>query len=172
MNNTTIIAAQAMDLNDYNSALCGSGTATKFVNGRLELVNGLCVPDIYSGSILKPEHKNPSTLEVVQYESTKHDNLPEHARQMIEWIEEAEYEMLYNYMNSKDEWTRLVNIKEDGSEEIVWVHKSEVVDDVVEDYEKFLVGGLAEVEKGYAVPVEYEGELVALKKMFNLSIDC
>ena len=115
MNNTTIIAAQAMDLNDYNSALCGSGTSTKLINGRLELVNGLCVPDIHSGSILKPEHKNPSTLEVIQYESTKHNHLPEHARQMIEWIEEAEYEMLYNYMNSKDEWTRLVSINEDGT---------------------------------------------------------
>lgn len=172
MNNTTIIAAQAMDLNDYNSALCGSGTATKLVNGEVVTVNGLYSPDIYSDSILKPEHKNPSTLEVIQYESTKHNNLPEHARQMIEWIEEAEYEMLYNYMNSKDEWTRLVSINEDGTEKITWIHKDEVVNDVIEDYEKFLVGGLAEVEKGYAVPVEYEGELVALKKMFNLSIDC
>jgi hypothetical protein len=115
---------------------------------------------------------NPSTLEVIQYESTKHNHLPEHARQMIEWIEEAEYEMLHDYMNSKEEWTRLVKIKADGSEEIVWIHKSELVNDVIEDYEKFLVGGLAEVEKEYEVPVEYEGELVALKKMFNLSIDC
>jgi hypothetical protein len=166
MNNTTIIAAPGMDLNNYGSALCGSGTSTKLINGRLELVNGLCAPNVYK------ENKNPSTLEVVEYESTKHDNLPEYARQMIEWIEEAEYEMLHNYMNSKDEWTRLVKIKADGSEEIVWIHKSEVVNDVIEDYEKFLVGGLAEVEKGYAVPVEYEGELVALKKMFNLSVDC
>lgn len=169
MNNTTNIAAQAMDLNDYNSALCGSGTSTKLVNGEVVTTNGLYSPTICGGSFT---HKSPSTLEVIQYESTKHNNLPEHARQMIEWIEEAEYEMLYNYMNSKDEWTRLVSINEDGTEKITWIHKDEVVNDVVEDYEKFLVGGLAEVEKGYAVPVEYEGELVALKKMFNLSIDC
>lgn len=182
---------KAMDLNEYNSQLCRSGCSLQHLE-TMGNISGLAVQDLYSGSILKPnitENKNmldlihttrpnsktktqPSTLEVVEYESTKHDHLPDYARAMIEMIEEAEYEMLYNYMNSKDEWTRLVSINEDGTEKITWIHKDEVVNDVVEDYEKFLVGGLAEVEKGYAVPVEYEGELVALKKMFNLSIDC
>uniref|UniRef100_A0AAU6NVC2 Uncharacterized protein n=1 Tax=Escherichia phage 1-6af TaxID=3117707 RepID=A0AAU6NVC2_9CAUD len=183
---------KAMDLNEYNSQLCRSGCSLQ----RLETmgnVSGLAVQDLYSGSILKPnitENKNmldlihttrpnsktksaPSTLEVVEYESTKHDHLPDYARAMIEMIEEAEYEMLHDYITSKDEWHRDVRIEEDGTEIITWIHKSELVDDALRDYEKFLVDGsiLLEEEKGVELP--WEGETIALGKMFNLSVgDC
>lgn len=183
---------KAMDLNEYNSQLCRSGCSLQ----HLEImgnISGLAVQDLYSGSILKPnitENKNmldlihttrpnsktktqPSTLEVVEYESTKHDHLPDYARAMIEMIEEAEYEMLHDYITSKDEWHRDVRIEEDGTETITWIHKSELVDDALRDYEKFLVDGsiLLEEEKGVELP--WEGEIVTLGKMFNLSVgDC
>ena len=185
---------KAMDLNEYNSQLCRSGCSLQHLE-TMGNVSGLAVQDLYSGSILKPnitENKNmldlihttrpdsktktktqPSTLEVVEYESTKHDHLPDYARAMIEMIEEAEYEMLHDYITSKDEWHRDVRIEEDGTETITWIHKSELVDDALRDYEKFLVDGsiLLEEEKGVELP--WEGETVALGKMFNLSVgDC
>lgn len=119
------------------------------------------------------KRKCPSNLEVVPYVSTKHDHLPDYARAMIEMIEEAEYEMLHDYITSKDEWHRDVRIEEDGTETITWIHKSELVDDALRDYEKFLVDGsiLLEEEKGVELP--WEGETIALGKMFNLSVgDC
>lgn len=183
---------KAMDLNDYNSQLCRSGCSLQHLE-TMGNISGLAVQDLYSGSILKPnitENKNmldlihttrpnsktktqPSTLEVVEYESTKHDHLPDYARAMIEMIEEAEYEMLHDYITSKDEWHRDVRIEEDGTETITWIHKSELVDDALRDYEKFLVDGsiLLEEEKGVELP--WEGEIVTLGKMFNLSVgDC
>ncbi|UAG58503.1 hypothetical protein [Escherichia phage FS2B] len=181
---------KAMDMVDYNSQLCRSGCSLQHLE-TMGNVSGLAVQDLYSGSILKPnitENKNmldlihttrpnsktqPSTLEVVEYESTKHDHLPDYARAMIEMIEEAEYEMLHDYITSKDEWHRDVRIEEDGTETITWIHKSELVDDALRDYEKFLVDGsiLLEEEKGVELP--WEGETVALGKMFNLSVgDC
>lgn len=183
---------KAMDLNEYNSQLCRSGCSLQHLE-TMGNVSGLAVQDLYSGSILKPnitENKNmldlihttrpnsktktqPSTLEVVEYESTKHDHLPDYARAMIEMIEEAEYEMLHDYITSKDEWHRDVRIEEDGTETITWIHKSELVDDALRDYEKFLVDGsiLLEEEKGAELP--WEGETIALGKMFNLSVgDC
>lgn len=183
---------KAMDMIDYNSQLCRSGCSLQHLE-TMGNISGLAVQDLYSGSILKPtitENKNmldlihttrpdsktktqPSTLEVVEYESTKHDHLPDYARAMIEMIEEAEYEMLHDYITSKDEWHRDVRIEEDGTETITWIHKSELVDDALRDYEKFLVDGsiLLEEEKGVELP--WEGETVALGKMFNLSVgDC
>ena len=183
---------KAMDLNEYNSQLCRSGCSLQHLE-TMGNVSGLAVQDLYSGSILKPnitENKNmldlihttrpdsktktqPSTLEVIEYESTKHDHLPDYARAMIEMIEEAEYEMLHDYITSKDEWHRDVRIEEDGTETITWIHKSELVDDALRDYEKFLVDGsiLLEGEKGVELP--WEGETIALGKMFNLSVgDC
>lgn len=183
---------KAMDMVDYNSQLCRSGCSLQHLE-TMGNISGLAVQDLYSGSILKPnitENKNmldlihttrpnsktktqPSTLEVVEYESTKHDHLPEYARAMIEMIEEAEYEMLHDYITSKDEWHRDVRIEEDGTETITWIHKSELVDDALRDYEKFLVDGsiLLEEEKGVELP--WEGEIVTLGKMFNLSVgDC
>lgn len=183
---------KAMGLNDYNSQLCRSGCSLQHLE-TMGNISGLAIQDLYSGSILKPtitENKNmldlihttrpdsktktqPSTLEVVEYESTKHDHLPDYARAMIEMIEEAEYEMLHDYITSKDEWHRDVRIEEDGTETITWIHKSELVDDALRDYEKFLVDGsiLLEEEKGVELP--WEGETVALGKMFNLSVgDC
>ena len=102
---------KAMDLNEYNSQLCRSGCSLQHLE-TMGNISGLAVQDLYSGSILKPnitENKNmldlihttrpdsktktqPSTLEVIEYESTKHDHLPDYARAMIEMIEEAEYE--------------------------------------------------------------------------------
>ncbi|BEH83292.1 hypothetical protein [Escherichia phage phiEc_1] len=183
---------KAMDMVDYNSQLCCSGCSLQHLE-TMGNISGLAVQDLYSGSILKPnitENKNmldlihttrpdsktktqPSTLEVVEYESTKHDHLPDYARAMIEMIEEAEYEMLHDYITSKDEWHRDVRIEEDGTETITWIHKSELVDDALRDYEKFLVDGsiLLEEEKGAELP--WEGETIALGKMFNLSVgDC
>lgn len=183
---------KAMDMVDYNSQLCRSGCSLQHLE-TMGNISGLAVQDLYSGSILKPnitENKNmldlihttrpdsktktqPSTLEVIEYESTKHDHLPEYARTMIEMIEEAEYEMLHDYITSKDEWHRDVRIEEDGTETITWIHKSELVDDALRDYEKFLVDGsiLLEEEKGAELP--WEGETIALGKMFNLSVgDC
>ncbi|QIN96189.1 ABC transporter [Escherichia phage MN05] len=183
---------KAMDMVDYNSQLCRSGCSLQHLE-TMGNISGLAVQDLYSGSILKPnitENKNmldlihttrpdsktktqPSTLEVVEYESTKHDHLPDYARAMIEMIEEAEYEMLHDYITSKDEWHRDVRIEEDGTETITWIHKSELVDDALRDYEKFLVDGsiLLEEEKGAELP--WEGEIVTLGKMFNLSVgDC
>ena len=183
---------KAMDMNEYNSQLCRSGCSLQHLE-TMGNISGLAVQDLYSGSILKPnitENKNmldlihttrpdsktktqPSTLEVVEYESTKHDHLPDYARAMIEMIEEAEYEMLHDYITSKDEWHRDVRIEEDGTETITWIHKSELVDDALRDYEKFLVDGsiLLEEEKGVELP--WEGETIALGKMFNLSVgDC
>ena len=183
---------KAMDMVDYNSQLCRSGCSLQHLE-TMGNISGLAVQDLYSGSILKPnitENKNmldlihttrpnsktktqPSTLEVVEYESTKHDHLPDYARVMIEMIEEAEYEMLHDYITSKDEWHRDVRIEEDGTETITWIHKSELVDDALRDYEKFLVDGsiLLEEEKGAELP--WEGEMVTLSKMFNLSVgDC
>lgn len=183
---------KAMDIVDYNSQLCRSGCSLQHLE-TMGNISGLAVQDLYSGSILKPnitENKNmldlihttrpdsktktqPSTLEVIEYESTKHDHLPDYARAMIEMIEEAEYEMLHDYITSKDEWHRDVRIEEDGTETITWIHKSELVDDALRDYEKFLVDGsiLLEEEKGAELP--WEGETIALGKMFNLSVgDC
>lgn len=204
-------------------------------------VNGLCVPDIYSGSILKPEHKNistrdlweqlnsleipkydedldgymdasrkeyeirkklveatvspevqelhkkagwgagylpskkreqkPSTLEVVPYVADKHAHLPDYAREMIEMIEEAEYEALNNYLNSKEQWSRNVVIDEEGNEVVTWVHVSEqALDPELEEYKKFLASSSFEVENDKSVPVSWEGETVALQTLFNLHV--
>lgn len=183
---------KAMDLNEYNSQLCRSGCSLQHLE-TMGNISGLAVQDLYSGSILKPnitENKNmldlihttrpdsktktqPSTLEVVEYESTKHDHLPDYARAMIEMIEEAEYEMLHDYITSKDEWHRDVRIEEDGTETITWIHKSELVDDALRDYEKFLVDGSIVLEEEKGVELPWEGEIVTLGKMFNLSVgDC
>ena len=183
---------KAMDMVDYNSQLCRSGCSLQHLE-TMGNVSGLAVQDLYSGSILKPnitENKNmldlihttrpdsktktqPSTLEVIEYESTKHDHLPEYARAMIEMIEEAEYEMLHDYITSKDEWHRDVRIEEDGTETITWIHKSELVDDALRDYEKFLVDGSILLEEERGVELPWEGETIALGKMFNLSVgDC
>lgn len=183
---------RAMDMVDYNSQLCRSGCSLQHLE-TMGNVSGLAVQDLYSGSILKPnitENKNmldlihttrpdsktktqPSTLEVIEYESTKHDHLPDYARAMIEMIEEAEYEMLHDYITSKDEWHRDVRIEEDGTETITWIHKSELVDDALRDYEKFLVDGSIVLEEEKGVELPWEGEIVTLGKMFNLSVgDC
>lgn len=183
---------KAMDMVDYNSQLCRSGCSLQHLE-TMGNISGLAVQDLYSGSILKPnitENKNmldlihttrpnsktktqPSTLEVVEYESTKHDHLPDYARAMIEMIEEAEYEMLHDYITSKDEWHRDVRIEEDGTETITWIHKSELVDDALRDYEKFLVDGSIVLEEEKGVELPWEGETFALSKMFNLSVgDC
>ena len=183
---------KAMDMVDYNSQLCRSGCSLQHLE-TMGNISGLAVQDLYSGSILKPnitENKNmldlihttrpdsktktqPSTLEVIEYESTKHDHLPDYARAMIEMIEEAEYEMLHDYITSKDEWHRDVRIEEDGTETITWIHKSELVDDALRDYEKFLVDGSILLEEERGVELPWEGETVALGKMFNLSVgDC
>lgn len=183
---------KAMDMVDYNSQLCRSGCSLQHLE-TMGNVSGLAVQDLYSGSILKPnitENKNmldlihttrpdsktktqPSTLEVIEYESTKHDHLPDYARAMIEMIEEAEYEMLHDYITSKDEWHRDVRIEEDGTETITWIHKSELVDDALRDYEKFLVDGSIVLEEEKGVELPWEGEIVTLGKMFNLSVgDC
>ncbi len=91
---------KAMDLNDYNSQLCRSGCSLQHLE-TMGNISGLAVQDLYSGSILKPtitENKNmldlihttrpdsktktqPSTLEVVEYESTKHFILLLHYQQ-------------------------------------------------------------------------------------------
>ncbi|WLW38211.1 hypothetical protein MEDNBIBF_00010 [Escherichia phage SR02] len=180
---------KAMDMVDYNSQLCRSGCSLQHLE-TMGNVSGLAVQDLYSGSILKPnitENKNmldlihttrpdsktktqPSTLEVIEYESTKHDHLPDYARAMIEMIEEAEYEMLHDYITSKDEWHRDVRIEEDGTETITWIHKSELVDDALRDYEKFLVDGSIVLEEEKGVELPWEGEIVTLGKMFNLSV--
>lgn len=181
---------KAMDMVDYNSQLCRSGCSLQHLE-TMGNISGLAVQDLYSGSILKPnitENKNmldlihttrpdsktqPSTLEVIEYESTKHDHLPDYARAMIEMIEEAEYEMLHDYITSKDEWHRDVRIEEDGTETITWIHKSELVDDALRDYEKFLVDGSIVLEEEKGVELPWEGEIVTLGKMFNLSVgDC
>lgn len=176
---------QAMDLNDYNSQLCrfNNEMEKKDMMSLVEQYRGLQVGtlgDKYenyykdrSKVLEEVARTKPSTLEVVEYESTKHDHLPDYARAMIEMIEEAEYEMLHDYITSKDEWHRDVRIEEDGTETITWIHKSELVDDALRDYEKFLVDGsiLLEEEKGVELP--WEGETIALGKMFNLSVgDC
>lgn len=183
---------KAMDLNEYNSQLCRSGCSLQHLE-TMGNISGLAVQDLYSGSILKPnitENKNmldlihttrpdsktktqPSTLEVIEYESTKHDHLPDYARAMIEMIEEAEYEMLHDYITSKDEWHRDVRIEEDGTETITWIHKSELVGDALRDYEKFLVDGSILLEEEGVASLPWEGETIALGKMFNLSVgDC
>ena len=167
-------------------------------------VNGLCVPDIYSGSILKPEHKNlstreiwegliprteakdvkdyftvakevkrklPSNLEVVPYVADKHAHLPDYAREMIEMIEEAEYEALNNYLNSKEQWSRNVVIDEEGNEVVTWVHVSEqALDPELEEYKKFLASSSFDVENDKSVPVTWKGETVALQTLFNLHV--
>lgn len=176
---------QAMDLNDYNSQLCrfNNEMEKKDMMSLVEQYRGLQVGtlgDKYenyykdrSKVLEEVARTKPSTLEVVEYESTKHDHLPDYARAMIEMIEEAEYEMLHDYITSKDEWHRDVRIEEDGTETITWIHKSELVDDALRDYENFLVDGsiLLEEEKGVELP--WEGEIVTLGKMFNLSVgDC
>lgn len=138
--------------------------------GRTEM-NGLCVPDSYSGSILKPEYKNPSTLEVVPYVADKHAHLPDYAREMIEMIEEAEYEALNNYLNSKDQWSRNVVIDEEGNEVVTWVHVSEqALDPELEEYKKFLASSSFDVENDKSIPVGWEGETVALQTLFNLHV--
>lgn len=176
---------KAMDLNDYNSQLCRFNNEME-KKDMMSLVKRYrpmlidTVSDKYSNfykdrvKVFEDvKRKTPSTLEVVEYESTKHDHLPDYARAMIEMIEEAEYEMLHDYITSKDEWHRDVRIEEDGTETITWIHKSELVDDALRDYEKFLVDGsiLLEERKGAELP--WEGETIALGKMFNLSVgDC
>ena len=176
---------QAMDLNDYNSQLCrfNNEMEKKDMMSLVERYRPMLidtVSDKYSNyykdrvkALEEVKRKTPSTLEVVEYESTKHDHLPDYARAMIEMIEEAEYEMLHDYITSKDEWHRDVRIEEDGTETITWIHKSELVDDALRDYEKFLVDGSIVLEEEKGVELPWEGETVALGKMFNLSVgDC
>lgn len=176
---------KAMDLNDYNSQLCRFNNETekkdmmslvkRYRPMLIDTVSDKC-SNYYKDRVKVFEdvkRKTPSTLEVVEYESTKHDHLPEYARVMIEMIEEAEYEMLHDYITSKDEWHRDVRIEEDGTETITWIHKSELVDDALRDYEKFLVDGSILLEEGKGAELPWEGETVALGKMFNLSVgDC
>lgn len=121
----------------------------------------------------KVERKNPSTLRVVEYTSgIEHAHgLPEHAREMITMIEAEEFKMFTDYSNTKDEWDRIVEIDKDGIEHIEWVKKSEAtLNPELQDYEKFLASAVAEVKHEKDVPVEWDGEVVALKDVFNLHV--
>lgn len=167
--------------------------------GTTDSVSGLATPDIYSGSILKPdfqeyhdckqnpcphikpkrgtlkniEKNKPSTLEIVTYEDTVPNHLPEHARMVIQWINEEVAKQIEQYEETKDDWVRLVDVDEDGKEHIRWVEKSEV-DAVVDEFNKFF----AEVESNYADElnkreVVVEGDDAAingLQHIFNLHV--
>lgn len=143
-------------------------------------ISGIATPDIYSGSILKPkrgtlniEKNKPSTLEIVTYEDTVPNHLPEHARMVIQWINEEVAKQIEQYEETKDDWVRLVDVDEDGQEHIHWVEKSEV-DAVVDEFNKFF----AEVESNYADElnkreVVVEGDDAAingLQHIFNLHV--
>lgn len=117
------------------------------------------------------KRKCPSNLEVVPYVADKHAHLPDYAREMIEMIEEAEYEALNNYLNSKEQWSRNVVIDEEGNEVVTWVHVSEqALDPELEEYKKFLASSSFDVENDKSVPVGWEGETVALQTLFNLHV--
>lgn len=117
------------------------------------------------------KRKFPSNLEVVPYVADKHAHLPDYAREMIEMIEEAEYEALNNYLNSKDQWSRNVVIDEEGNEVVTWVHASEqALDPELEEYKKILASSSFDVENDKSVPVSWEGETVALQTLFNLHV--
>lgn len=117
------------------------------------------------------KRKCPSNLEVVPYVSDKHAHLPDYAREMIEMIEEAEYEALNNYLNSKEQWSRNVVIDEEGNEVVTWVHVSEqALDPELEEYKKFLASSSFDVENDKSVPVTWKGETVALQTLFNLHV--
>lgn len=117
------------------------------------------------------KRKCPSNLEVVPYVADKHAHLPDYAREMIEMIEEAEYEALNSYLNSKDQWSRNVVIDEEGNEVVTWVHASEqALDPELEEYKKFLASSSFDVENDKSVPVTWEGETVALQTLFNLHV--
>lgn len=117
------------------------------------------------------KRKFPSNLEVVPYVADKHAHLPDYAREMIEMIEEAEYEALNNYLNSKDQWSRNVVIDEEGNEVVTWVHASEqALDPELEEYKKFLASSSFDVENDKSIPVGWEGETVALQTLFNLHV--
>ena len=117
------------------------------------------------------KRKCPSNLEVVPYVSDKHAHLPDYAREMIEMIEEAEYEALNNYLNSKEQWSRNVVIDEEGNEVVTWVHASEqALDPELEEYKKFLASSSFDVENDKSIPVSWKGETVALQTLFNLHI--
>lgn len=162
-------------------------------------ISGVASSDIYSGSILKPdfqeyhdckqspcphikpkrgtlkniEKNKPSTLEIVTYEDTVPNHLPEHARMVIQWINEEVAKQIEQYEETKDDWVRLVDVDEDGKEHIRWVEKSEV-DAVVDEFNKFF----AEVESNYADElnkreVVVEGDDAAingLQHIFNLHV--
>lgn len=117
------------------------------------------------------KRKCPSNLEVVPYVADKHAHLPDYAREMIEMIEEAEYEALNNYLNSKDQWSRNVVIDEEGNEVVTWVHASEqALDPELEEYKKFLASSSFDVENDKSIPVTWKGETVALQTLFNLHV--
>lgn len=153
-------------------------TGTTTLNAIYE--NMGCKGTTYNGS-LRPlsedilctevKRKCPSNLEVVPYVADKHAHLPDYAREMIEMIEEAEYEALNNYLNSKEQWSRNVVIDEEGNEVVTWVHASEqALDPELEEYKKFLASSSFEVENDKSIPVGWEGETVALQTLFNLHV--
>ena len=76
-------------------------TGTNTLNAIYE--NMGCKGTTYNGSLrplsentlcTEAKRKCPSNLEVVPYVADKHAHLPDYAREMIEMIEEAEYEAL------------------------------------------------------------------------------
>ena len=153
-------------------------TGTNTLNAIYE--NMGCKGTTYNGSLrplsentlcTEAKRKCPSNLEVVPYVADKHAHLPDYAREMIEMIEEAEYEALNNYLNSKEQWSRNVVIDEEGNEVVTWVHVSEqALDPELEEYKKFLASSSFDVENDKSIPVGWEGETVALQTLFNLHV--
>lgn len=167
---------------------------------------GVYKPDLFSGSILKPEQpcggygKTFSTdsfhlcdkskreiappltdsdwelamkgvldmlaqpakkVEVIAY-SENRTLVPEHAKQVLEWIDEAWTKKVDEYNSTKDKWKRVQYKDKDGKEVVEWIDVSTKSNKEAEDYEKWL-----------SEDVVVEGddaELNGLKHIFNLSI--
>ena len=188
------------DIDPHFGVPVDSVAGVPIVDGKLTTVSGLAKPDIYSGSILKPNDTDKNFLwngyrwidcsperesrltdedwefamtgalkfnsrpkqevTVIAY-SENRSHVPEHAKQMLEWIDEAWGKKVEEYNNSKPDWSRVVEKDEDGNELIEWRNK-EVDDSLLQAYQDFITNDV--VVEGD------DADINGLQHIFNLDI--
>lgn len=109
---------------------------------------------------LKINSKPKQEVTVIAY-SENRSHVPEHAKQMLEWIDEAWGKKVEEYNNSKPDWSRVVEKDEDGNELIEWRNK-EVDDSLLQAYQNFITNDV--VVEGD------DADINGLQHIFNLDI--
>lgn len=158
----------------------GKGISTPIQGGSMGIqigsAMGVINPDIYSGSILKPEGIDTTVLankvygdgvfcasgrvDVVPY-SENRNHLPDHAQMVLSWIDEAWKDKVDEYNATKGDWERIQYTDEENNEVVEWIEKIKHEKDL-ETYKKF-------IEENVVVEGD-DAQLNGLQHIFHLSI--